>query len=311
MQARRFAYADMEVKPEKDPATAVKPASKRAPVRKKNVPEAVAVSQPVSESPSRFMPKELRRLLITHAPPADESSSPYLFLKKKWGVEVEFFNLFKIEGCSVHEFRKQNINPLDYRAVIFTSKHAVDHFFRICKELRVEMPPETKYFCTTDVVSKYLHKYIVIRKRKLFVAQNGLKDLLDLIKKHGKETFLFPGGPETARSDLSEYMDKANFKYKVGVIYQTVPEDLSRLKGENYDMICFFSSAGVETFRARLPDYDFSRTLVGVFGTNSEMAALQLGIRVDVPAPRPNVPSMTNAIELFLKENYPQQYRSG
>ena len=301
----------MEVKTEKETDGASK-APKRAGTRKKTAPESVGTE--LSASPStavRLLPTEVRRLLITHAAPSDEGSSPYLILKKNWGIDIEYFNLFKIEGYSVHEFRKQNINLLTYRAIIFTSKHAVDHFFRICKEMRIEMPPETKYFCATDVVSKYLHKYIVIRKRKLFVAQNGLKDLCDLIKKHNKETFFFPGGPETSRSDVCEYMDKANYKYKVGVMYQTEAEDLSKLKDRRYDMVCFFSSAGVETFNSRLPDFDFSRTLVGVFGANSEMAASTVGMRVDVPAPRPEAPSMTNAIELFLKENYPGQYKSG
>ncbi len=301
----------MEVKTEKETDGAAK-APKRAGSRKKTAPESVGSAANANvASTVRLLPTEIRRLLITHAPPADEALSPYLILKKNWGIEIEYFNLFKIEGCSVHEFRKQSINLLAYRAIIFTSKHAVDHFFRICKELRIEMPPETKYFCATDVVSKYLHKYIVIRKRKLFVAQNGLKDLYDLIKKHNKETFFFPGGPETSRSEVCEYMDKSNFKYKVGVMYQTVVEDLSKLKDKRYDMVCFFSSAGVEAFKSRLPDFDFSRTLVGVFGANSEQAALAAGMRVDVPAPRPDVPSMTNAIELFLKKNYPEQYKSG
>ncbi|MCS7086118.1 MAG: uroporphyrinogen-III synthase [Bacteroidia bacterium] len=297
----------MELTTEKELEGAAK-TPKRVAVRKKASSDSTDCAAGKPGTPN--MPHEVRRLLITHAPPADESSSPYLILKKNWGVEVEYFNLFRIEGCSVHEFRKQNINPLVYKAVIFTSKHAVDHFFRLCKELRIEMPAETKYFCATDVISKYLHKYIVIRKRKLFVAQNGIKDLLDLIKKHNKETFFFPGGPETSRSDVCDYMEKANYKYKVGVVYQTVAEDLSKLRDKRYDMVCFFSSAGVETFKSRLPDFDFSRTLVGVFGANSEQAALAAGMRVDVPAPRPEAPSMTNAIELFLKENYPHQYKS-
>jgi len=243
----------------------------------------------------------IKKVLISHAQPADENS-PYQSLIKDWHLEIDFLNFMSIEGLPTPEFRKQNIHPLDYTAVIFTGKNAVDHFFRIAKDLRVEMPPDMKYFCVSESTAKYLQKYIVIRKRKLFVGEKTVKDLFPYIKKNSGDKYLYPGG-EIRRNELSEYFQTQKYSLKEAMVYQTVPADLSPIKSNKFDLICFYSPASIEVLFQQYPDYQQGETRVAVFGESTARSAEDAGLRIDIMAPAPGLPSMTMAIEHYLKQN--------
>ncbi|MEO0471000.1 MAG: uroporphyrinogen-III synthase, partial [Bacteroidota bacterium] len=191
------------------------------------------------EKAAETKPKEVKSILISQPKPSDEGS-PYFRLARKWGIEIAFRKFIQVEGISLNEFRKQGINPLDFTGIIFTSKVAVDHFFRLLNEMRIEMPPETKYFCVSEATSKYLQKYIVIRKRKLFVGNRRAMDLVPFVKKHKGEKFLFPCS-NVHRRELPGFMLENGMDLTESVIYRTVESDLSDLADIYYDMICFFS----------------------------------------------------------------------
>lgn len=245
------------------------------------------------------MSDKIKAILITHAAPTDENS-PYYQLAKKFKVQIDFANFIEIEGVATPEFRKQNIHPLEFGAIIFTSKHAIDHFFRICKDLRVEMPAETKYFCVSDATAKYLQKYITIRKRKLYVGEKGISDLIPLVKKHSTEKFLFPTG-EITRNELTEFMQKQGYQLREGLVYQTVYCDVSKLKLNDYQLICFFSPQSVGSLYQAMPKYKQAKTLVAVFGKLTAKAATDAGLQVNIEVPQPDMPSMAMAIEHLLK----------
>jgi uroporphyrinogen-III synthase len=241
----------------------------------------------------------VKHVLVTHAAPPDENS-PYHSIMREFGLKINFQNFIQIEGVPTPEFRKQNINPMDFSAVVFTSKITVDHFFRICKDLRVEMPAETKYFCVSDATAKYLQKYITIRKRKLYVGERSTKDLIDIVKKHATEKFLYPCG-ESASSDLTEFMLGQGYDLKEAMVYQTVFCELKKLKLADYQLLCFFSPISISAMQANFPKYKQADTLIAVFGSGTAQAAEDAGLRVDIRVPQKDVPSMTMAIEHYLR----------
>jgi len=244
---------------------------------------------------------QIKRILISQPDPADEDS-PYFRLAEKWDLDIDFRKFIQVEGISLNEFRKQGINPLDYTAIIFTSKVAVDHLFGLLEEMRVEMPADTKYFCVSEATSRYLQKYITIRKRKLFVGERTAMDLVPFVKKHKKSKFLFPCS-DAHRRELPGYMRDNGFDITETVIYQTVSSDLSDLNAEKYDMIAFFSPSGIQSLYKNFPDFVQNNTRIAVFGPTTAEEAEKHGLRIDVIAPKPNMPSMTAAIETFLKEH--------
>lgn len=246
---------------------------------------------------------KVQSVLISQPKPVDENH-PYFSLKDKYGLKMDFRKFIQIEGVSTEEFRKQGLNPLDFTAVILTSKVAIDNFFRILKDLKVEMPAETKYFCVSEGSAKYLQKYIQIRKRKLFVGERSSRDLLPLIKKHGKDNFLYPCSAIHTPT-ITDFLEAQGYEYAEAVMYNTVASDLSDLKSINYDMICFYSPSGIDSLFKNFPNFvkDNENTLIAVFGPTTSKAAVAAGLRVDIQAPMPNAPSMTAAIELYLKEN--------
>ena len=246
------------------------------------------------------MGKKIKTILISQPYPSDENS-PYFKLAKEWGLKIDFRKFIQIDGVSVNEFRKQNINPLEYTAVIFTSKYAIDHYFRLMKELKIEMPPEMKYFCVSEATSKYLQKYIVIRKRKLYVGVRTSKDLIEIVKKHPKEKYIFPCSAIHTRS-LTDWMEERNYNLAKAVIYNTVSSDLSDLENVYYDMLCFYSPSGIESLLTNFPDFKQNDTVLASFGPTTAAAMRKNDLRVDIEAPKPNMPSMTAAIELYLKE---------
>jgi uroporphyrinogen-III synthase len=245
------------------------------------------------------MASKVKSILISQPQPTDDEN-PFIQIGKKWNIKVEFRKFIQIQGISASEFRKQNLDPLKFSAVIITSKYAVDHYFRICKELKIEMPADMKYFCVSEATAKYLQKYIVIRKRKLFVGEKTATDLLPLIKKYPNEKFIYPCS-DIHRTDLTDFMHANGYKISEAIIYQTVSSDLSDVQIKNYDMLCFFSPSGVESLFKNFPDFVQNNTRIGVFGPTTAKVAKELGLNVDIEAPSPNAPSMAGAIENYLK----------
>jgi len=246
------------------------------------------------------MQTKIKNILITQSAPLEENS-PYKGIEKKFKVKIEYKNFIDIEGLSVSEFRKQNLHPLDFTAVILTSKHAVDNYFRLCKELRVELPPDMKYFCISNTTAQYLQKYIVIRKRKLFVGTKTAEDLIELVKKHQNDKYIFPCS-DMARIELTKYMHENNYHIKEAIVYKTVYSDLSSIKDKQYDMIVFFSPSAIESLFKNFPDYQQNNTKIAVFGPTTAQAAREKNLRVDIEAPQPNLPSMAMAIENYLQQ---------
>ncbi len=245
--------------------------------------------------------KRVNSILITQ-PASLDGMIPYNVLGEKWNIVVDFRRFIRVDGLSLNEFRKLNVNPLDFNGIIFTSKVAVDHFFRIINEMRIEMPPETKYYCVGEATYKYLQKYILIRKRKMFVGDKTAMDLIPFIDKFKKEKFLFPCS-NVHQGELLVYMKQKEIDVTVAEIYLTVHDDLSDLKEVFYDMICFFAPTGIQSLFKNFPDFKQNDTRIAVFGSTTAQEARLAGLRIDVEAPRPGITSMTAAIEEYLKES--------
>ncbi|HHG85121.1 MAG TPA: uroporphyrinogen-III synthase [Bacteroidetes bacterium] len=246
------------------------------------------------------MGKKVKTILISQPKPSDENS-PYYKLVDKWGLKIDFRKFIQIEGITTNEFRKQGLNPLDFTAVIFTSKYSIDHYFRILADLKIELPADMKYYCVSEATAKYLQKYIVIRKRKLYVGNRTSRDLIEVVKKHPKEKYIFPCSAIHTRH-LTDWMEEKGFNLEKAIIYNTVPSDLSDLSDVKYDMICFYSPSGVDSLLKNFPGFEQNDTVVAVFGPTTAKAVQDAGLRVDVQAPSPSMPSMTSAIETYLKE---------
>lgn len=236
---------------------------------------------------------------MTQAAPADPRS-PYFDLASKFGLKIDFKPFIKIEPVPAQEFRQERIGVLDHSAIVLTSRNAVDHFFRMCKELRLTVPETMKYFCVSESVAYYVQKYIVYRKRKVFIGKQTFEDLMDVIKKHKSEKFLVPGS-DIQKQEIPRLLDKAGVSYSNAVFYRTVASDLSAMKNVHYDMLVFFSPGGVESLRKNFPQYAQGETAIAAFGPTTAKAVRDAGLRLDIEAPLPEAPSMTGAIELFLK----------
>jgi uroporphyrinogen-III synthase len=243
---------------------------------------------------------KIKTILVTQAGPTDEKN-PYAELAKKFNLKIDFKPFIKIEPVAGQEFRQERINILDHTAVVLTSRNAVDHFFRMCKELRLTVPETMKYFCVSESVAYYVQKYIVYRKRKVFIGKNTFSDLMDVIKKHKDETFLVPCS-DIQKQEIPVLLDKAGVKYTNAVFYRTVASDLSDLNDVTYDMLVFFSPGGIESLKKNFPKFKQNGTLIAAFGPTTVKAVKEAGLRLDVEAPMPEAPSMTGAIELYLKK---------
>ncbi len=244
--------------------------------------------------------KKIAKLLISQPEPAN-GNSPYFKLADKYGMAVEFKQFIKIEGVSVKEFRKEKIDFLAYTAVVFTSRNAVDHYFRICKELGIEMPADMKYFCVSEQSANYLQKYITIRKRKMFIGLKTASDLIEVISKHSKEKFVFPCS-DIRKAEIPRFMKENDIEYKEAVLYRTVAADLSQVNIDEFDMVAFFSPSGVSSLKTNFPQFKQAGIRIAAFGPTTAKAVLDNGLLLDVEAPMPNAPSMTGAIELYVKE---------
>lgn len=244
--------------------------------------------------------KPVKSILITQSFKADQQT-PYHDIEKKFGVKVDFRSFIEVKGVEYKEFRKSKIDILSHTAVIFTSRHAIDHFFRVCAEAKIEMPADMKYFCITEQTANYLQKYITIRKRKLFVGQRTASDLLEVIKKNGSEKFIFPCSDKRT-NDIPVFMEKNGIQLSEAVMYQTVCADLSDLEQVFYDIIAFYSPSGITSLFENFPNFKQNNTRIAVFGPTTAQAALDANLIVDILAPQPSAPSMTGAIENYILE---------
>lgn len=244
--------------------------------------------------------RKVKSILVTQEAPTD-LTSPYFKLAEKFNLKIDFRPFIQVEAVPVKEFRKQKIDILNHTAIIFTSRHAVDHFFHICNEMKIEMPADMKYFCISDQTSNYLQKYIVIRKRKIFTGLKTAQDLLEILKKHKNEKYLFPCS-DIRKSDIPDFLRENEFDFTEAIMYQTVASDLSDLKEVYYDILAFFSPSGISSLFANFPDFKQNNTRIAAFGPATAKAVLDAGLILDIEAPLPNAPSMTGAIELYIKQ---------
>lgn len=243
---------------------------------------------------------KIRKILISQPEPQTEKS-PYFDLATKFNLKIDFKPFIHIEGVSVREFRQQRINIPDYTALIFTSRAAVDHFFRICEEMRITMPDTMKYFCVTESIAFYIQKYVVYRKRKIFYGNNNFVDLMEYIVKHKEENFLIPL-TDPHKSDMTAILNKQNIKNTIGYFYRTVSSDMTQVNLDDYDIVVFFSPIGIKSLFENFPKFLQKDLCIGTFGPTTAKAALEAGLRLDIQAPSPESPSITAALECFIKK---------
>ena len=239
-------------------------------------------------------------ILISQPQPTDDKS-PYFELARKYKLTIDFRPFIQVEPVPLKEFRKQKIEILAHTAIIFTSRNAVDNFFRIAKEAKIELPPAMKYFCISEQTANYLHKYITVSKRKVFVGQKTAAEMLDLLRKHKNEKFLFPCS-DIRKNDIPEFMDTNGLQLTEAVLYQTVAADLSDLTDVYYDIIAFFSPSGINSLFVNFPDFKQNKTRIAAFGPTTAKAVRDANLILDIEAPQPNAPSMAGALEMYIKK---------
>ena len=243
---------------------------------------------------------KIKSILVSQPDP-ENPKSPYYELARKYGLKVDFRSFIEVVGVPAKEFRQQKINILDFTAVIFTSKTAIDHFFRIAEELRITIPDSMKYFCITENVAFYLQKYIVYRKRKIFFGKANFLDLVSIISKHRGDNFFVPlSFPHKA--EIPELLNKHNIKFTIGNMYKTISSDLSDLADVYYDILVFYSPSGLKSLRENFPNFVQNNTIIAAFGPTTAKEVLDQGLRLDINAPNPQSPSMTMALDEFIKE---------
>lgn len=243
---------------------------------------------------------EVKSILVSQPKPSDEKS-PYYVLAKKYNIKIDFRPFIQVDPINVKDFRKQKIDVLKHTAVIFTSRNAVDHFFRLCKELKVEVPADMKYFCISEQTANYLQKYIVVRKRKIFTGSRTAQDLIEILKKHKNEKYIFPCS-NIRKEDIPVFLEEQNYQFTEAIIYETVASDLSDLDDVLYDIIAFYSPSGINSLFVNFPEFKQNNTRIAVFGPTTAKAARDAGLIIDIEAPLPNAPSMTGALELYIKK---------
>ncbi len=243
----------------------------------------------------------VKKILISQPKPSDPVKSPYNEIAEKYSLNIDFHKFIKVEGVPAREFRKDRVNILDHSAVIFTSRNAVDHFFRICKEMRVEVPDTMKYFSISESTSYYLQKYVQFRKRKVFHGHQNFKDLLEIIKKHKDEKYLLPCS-DIHKQSLTRLLEENKINFSKAVIYRTLASDLSKVQINQYDMIVFFSPSGVKSLMKNFPEYNQGDTKIGVFGPTTAKAVKEAGLKLDLNAPTKTAPSMTMALNQYIEK---------
>ncbi len=243
--------------------------------------------------------KPVKSILISQPQP---TRSPYFELEQKYGLQIDFRPFIHVEEVTVKEFRKSRVRPEEFSSVIFTSKNSIDHFFRICEELRIRMSAETKYFCLTEAIANYLQKFIVYRKRKVFTGKRSILDLKPYLMKHkDKENFLLPCS-NLGSQKVSSFLTENEFDWKEGMMYRTVSSDLSDLSDITYDVLVFFSPLGIKSLYENFPDFKQNETRFAVFGSSTSKAVKERGLTINITPSPPELPSMTMALEQYIKK---------
>jgi len=245
----------------------------------------------------------MKKILITQPRP-ESDKSPYFELSRKYNVALDFQPFIRLEGIPAREFRKQKIEITNYTGVIFTSRNAIDHFFRTCEEMKVIVSQDTKYFCITEAVALYLQKFILYRKRKVFYGADGTnKSMFDVINKHkSNEKFLYVCSENQQDNEIVNWLKNNQCEHALAFMYRTQSTDVKELLTKNeYDVICFFTPSGVRSLFDNLPKYKQNGTVIGTFGNNTTKAAEEAGLKLGIKAPQPQTPSMVAALELYLR----------
>lgn len=247
--------------------------------------------------------RKINKILISQPKPNSERS-PYFDIGEKYNVDIHFYPFIRVDRVSLKEFRQQRINILDHTAIVFTARTAVDKFFSICEEMKITVPETMKYFCVSETVALYLQKYIVYRKRKIFFSQTGkIEGLNNAFTRHAKEKFLLPV-PEEHNDEVINFLEDKKIGYTKSVMYRTVSNDFPEDEKLDYDMMVFFSPLGIASLHSNFPDYVQGDAGIGCFGAATAKAVEETGLRLDCEAPQPEYPSMTAALESFIKENH-------
>ncbi len=243
--------------------------------------------------------KPVKTILVSQPKP---ERSPYYTLEEKYRLKIDWRPFIQVEPVSVKEFRKYRIQPNAYTAIIFTSKNSIDHFFRICKEMRIEMPQTTRYFCMTESIANYLQNFILYRKRKVFVGKRTIDDLKPMMMKHrNKEKFLLPCS-NMGSIEVANLLEEKKFDWQHAMMYRTVSSDLSDLSDVTYDILVFFSPLGIKSLFENFPDFKQNETRLAVFGNKTRQAAEERGLFINIQAPTPETPSMSMALEEYIKK---------
>ncbi len=241
--------------------------------------------------------KKIQTILISQPQP---QRSPYFELEDRYKLQIDFRPFVQVDPVTEKEFRKFRIRPDEFTAVIFTSKSAIEHFFRMCEEMRIKMSQETKYFCSSEAVANYLQKYILYRKRKVFVGTKSIEDLSNYFTKHIKEKFLLPCS-NLGSLDVVKFLEHKKVNFQEALMYRTVSADLSDLKDITYDVLVFFSPIDLQSLYENFPDFKQNETRIAVFGNFTLKAAEDCGLFVNIKAPAEEAPSMTMALENYLR----------
>jgi uroporphyrinogen-III synthase len=242
--------------------------------------------------------KTVKTILVSQPKP---ERSPYYNLEQKYGLQIDWRQFIHVEPVIEKEFRKTRLRPDEYSAVIFTSKNAIEHFFRLCEEMRIKMSQDTKYFCISSAVANYLQKFIVYRKRKVFVGVRKISDLSVALEKNKKEKFLLPCS-NLGSKNVVQYLEENEFDFQDAMMYRTVASDLSDLSDITYDVLVFFSPLGISSLYENFPEFTQNDTRIAVFGKSTSKAVVDRGLTINIQAPSPESPSMTMALENYIKK---------
>jgi len=249
--------------------------------------------------------KGKKKILITQPRP-ESDKSPYFELCRKYEVELDFHPFIRLEGIPAKDFRKQRIDIQTYSGVIFTSRNAIDHFFRMCEEMKINVSQDTKYFCITEAVALYLQKFILYRKRKVFYGADGSnKSLMDVINKHkGNEKFLYVCSENQQDSEITGWLKANGCEFALAFMYRTQSNDVTAILGaKEYDVICFFTPSGVRSLFDNAPTFKQNGTVIGAFGDNTSRAVEEAGLQLTIKVPQPKTPSMVSALDVFLSQS--------
>lgn len=245
---------------------------------------------------------KINKVLVSQPKPTSDKS-PYFDIAEKYGVTIDFRPMIKVESLTPKEFRQQKVSILDHTAIVFTSRHAIDHFFNLCTELRVTIPETMKYFCVSETIANYIQKYTQYRKRKIFPGPSGkIEDLVPIMIKHKNEKYFVPMS-DVHNDDIKNLLDQSKLQHHEVVMYRTVSNVFAPEELADYDMMIFFSPAGVASLQKNFPNFEQKEVKIGTFGATTAQAVRDAGLRLDLNAPTEKAPSMTAALEQFLKEH--------